>query len=95
MGSAHARYDAYQSAVHSTGINAALNIWLPMPFREHAKITLSNEGASDVTLFYQVDYTTGDRHPDDLVLTLATVLVLSPTLPAGFGTVVFLKVEVQ
>ncbi len=66
MGSAHARYDAYQSAVHSTGINAALNIWLPMPFSEQAKITLSNEGADDVTLFYQVDYTTGDRHPDDL-----------------------------
>ncbi len=66
MGSAHARYDAYQSAVHSTGINAALNIWLPMPFREQAKITLTNEGADEVTLFYQVDYTTGDRHPENL-----------------------------
>ncbi len=66
MGSSHGRVDAYQSAVHSTGINAALNIWLPMPFMEHAKITLSNEGGEDITLFYQVDYTIGDRHPETL-----------------------------
>ena len=66
MGSAHAKYNAYQSAVHSTGINAALNIWLPMPFREHGKIALTNEGANDVTVFYQVDYTIGDQHPADL-----------------------------
>jgi len=66
MGSANARINAYQSAIHSTGINAALNIWLPMPFKEHAKITLSNEGSDDVTLFYQVDYTVGDQHPEDL-----------------------------
>ena len=66
MGSANARISAYQSAVHSTGINAALNIWLPMPFLEHARITMTNEDAGNITLFYQVDYTTGDRHPDDL-----------------------------
>jgi hypothetical protein len=66
MGSAHGRINAYQSAVHSTGINAALNLWLAMPFREHAKVTLSNEGAENVTVFYQVDYTIGDRHPADL-----------------------------
>ncbi len=46
MGAANARISAYQSAVHSTGVNAALNIWLPMPFMEAAKITLSNEGGN-------------------------------------------------
>ena len=66
MGSAHARINMYQSAVHSTGINAALNIWLPMPFRERGKLTITNEGDADVTLFYQVDYTIGDRHPGEL-----------------------------
>jgi hypothetical protein len=66
MGSAQAKLHAYQSAVHSTGINAALNIWLPMPFRKSAKITLSNEGERDITVFYQVDYTIGDRHPKEL-----------------------------
>lgn len=66
MGAANARYAPYQSAVHSTGINAALNIWLPMPFRKNGKITLSNEGDKGITVFYQVDYTIGDRHPEDL-----------------------------
>jgi hypothetical protein len=66
MGNAHAKVNSYQSAVHSTGINAALNIWLPMPFREHAKMTLTNDGNEQVTLFYQIDYTVGDRHPLNL-----------------------------
>jgi len=66
MGSALAKVNAYQSAVHSTGINSALNIWLPMPFRNRGKLTLTNEGADDVVVFYQVDYTIGDQHPDEL-----------------------------
>jgi hypothetical protein len=37
-----------------------------MPFRERARIELSNEGDRDITLFYQVDYTVGDRHPEEL-----------------------------
>ena len=63
MGSAHAKINSYQSAVHSTGINAALNIWLPMPFDQNARITLTNEGTEPTTLFYQIDYTTNDNHP--------------------------------
>lgn len=66
MGAAHAKINSYQSAVHSTGINAALNIWLPMPFATHAKITLTNESERNVTLFYQVDYTIEERHPADV-----------------------------
>ncbi len=65
MGSAHAKINSYQSAVHSVGINAALNIWLSMPFGEHAKLTLTNEGERNITLFYQVDYTINEKHPDN------------------------------
>ena len=65
MGAANARVAPYQSAVHSTGINAAFNLWLPMPFEKEARITLSNEGDTDITLFYQIDYTIGDRHPGE------------------------------
>lgn len=65
MGSAHAKINSYESAVHSTGINSALNIWLPMPFSKNGRITLTNEGDFNVTLFYQIDYTIGDRHPED------------------------------
>jgi len=34
-----------------------LNIWLPMPFSKNARITLTNEGDENITLFYQIDYT--------------------------------------
>lgn len=63
MGSAHAKINSYQSAVHTTGINSALNLWLPMPFDENAKITIANEGDKSVTIFYQIDYTIDDKHP--------------------------------
>jgi hypothetical protein len=66
MGSAHAKVMPYQSAVHSTGINAAFNLWLPMPFKERGRLTLTNEGDRGITVFYQVDYTIGDRHPEEL-----------------------------
>lgn len=62
MGSAHAKINSYQSAVHSIGINAALNFWLPMPFNKSARMTLTNEGDKQISLFYQIDYTTGGMH---------------------------------
>jgi hypothetical protein len=65
MGSPHNRIVAYQSAVHSIGQNAALNFWLPMPFRSAARITLENESDQNCNLYYQVDYTAGDSHPRD------------------------------
>ena len=65
MGSAHAKVNSYQSAVHSTGINSALNIWLPMPFNKNARLTLTNEGDANISLFYQVDYTINNRHPEN------------------------------
>jgi len=65
MGSAHAKVNSYQSAVHSTGINSALNIWLPMPFNKNARIILANEGDVNISLFYQIDYTINDKHPEN------------------------------
>jgi len=66
MGFAHGKVMPYDSAVHSLGKNAGMNIWLPMPFNKRAKITLTNEGPKDVPLFYQIDYTLGDKHPRDV-----------------------------
>lgn len=62
MGFAHGKVTGYFSAVHSLGRNAGMNIWLPMPFTDRARITLTNEGNQDVPLFYQVDYTLEDKH---------------------------------
>ena len=66
MGFAHGKVMPYHSAVHSLGRNAGMNIWLPMPFNKRAKITLTNEGEQNVPLFYQIDYTIKDKHPDDV-----------------------------
>ena len=66
MGLAHGKVTSYQSYVHSIGENAALNIWLPMPFIRHARIILKNESDISFTLFYQIDYTINDEYDDDI-----------------------------
>lgn len=66
MGLAHSKVTSYQSAVHSVGEEAALNIWLPMPFSKSAKITLTNESFLNFALFYQIDYTINDKHSEDV-----------------------------
>jgi len=66
FGFAHGKVTAYQSAVHSLGERAGMNIWLPMPFRDRARITLTNETDESVTIYYQIDYTVDDRHPADV-----------------------------
>ena len=66
MGFAHGKVMAYQSAVHSLGQKAAMNIWLPMPFAKNARITLTNEGKEKVSVYYQIDYTIADKHPGNV-----------------------------
>lgn len=66
MGFAHGRVKSYQSAVHSLGEMAGMNIWLPMPFTKSARFTLSNDTDKKMPLFYQIDYTLKDRHPKDV-----------------------------
>jgi hypothetical protein len=66
MGFAHGRVMPYQSAVHSVGENAGMNIWLPMPFISRARLTLSNQGNRPAPLFYQIDYTLGNVLAEDV-----------------------------
>jgi len=66
FGCAHGRFTSYQSAVHSVSPKGGRNIWLPMPFVKHAKLTFTNEAKQRVTLYYQIDYTLGDKHPQDV-----------------------------
>ena len=44
FGFAHGKITSYASAVHSVGPTGGRNIWLPMPFVRHARITFTNEG---------------------------------------------------
>jgi hypothetical protein len=66
MGFAHGQVRPYQSAVHSVGEKAGMNIWLPMPFTRQARFVAANDGHKPCTLFYQIDYTVKDRHPKDV-----------------------------
>lgn len=66
FGFAHGKVSAYQSAVHSLGPLSGLNIWLPMPFTKQATVTLTNEHDTEVLFYYQIDYTLGDKHPEDV-----------------------------
>jgi len=68
FGFAHGKVMPYHSAVHSVGPTGGMNLWLPMPFQKRAKITLANEDSIESSkappIFYQIDYTLGDKHPN-------------------------------
>jgi hypothetical protein len=66
FGFAHGKVMPFQSAVHSVGPSAGMNLWLPMPFAKRAKVSLTNESDKQVPLFYQLTYTLGDKHPADV-----------------------------
>jgi hypothetical protein len=59
---------AFQSALFSNPEGRSFNCAVPMPFRTGMKIRLINESKVDIKmLFYDVDYTIGDRHGDDVL----------------------------
>jgi Protein of unknown function (DUF2961) len=56
-------YYNWQSAMLSVGSSKALNCFFPMPYRKHARITLTNDGKESIqNLYYNIDYRT-DSHP--------------------------------
>jgi hypothetical protein len=46
----------FQSEFFSSGEGRSFNCYIPMPFRKHVKITLTNEGKETCMLFYDVDF---------------------------------------
>ena len=53
----------FQSALFSNPEGRSFNCVVPMPFKTGMKIVLTNESSSDVDeLFYDIDYTLGDKH---------------------------------
>lgn len=53
----------FQSAAFASPEGRSFNCYLPMPFRTGMKIVVTNEGDKPLAmLFYDVDYTLGDRH---------------------------------
>ncbi|GGA63049.1 hypothetical protein GCM10011507_13330 [Edaphobacter acidisoli] len=52
-------YYRWQSEMLSVGSDKSLNSFFPMPFRHHARITITNEGKQPVhSFYYNIDYRT-------------------------------------
>ena len=57
----------FQSALFASPEGRSFNCYIPMPFKTAVKIVLTNESGKDLQLlFYDVDYTLGDKHDNDL-----------------------------
>lgn len=53
-------YHHWHSEMLSVGSVRALNSFFPMPYRHHARITVTNEGRQPIdSLYYNIDYRTG------------------------------------
>jgi hypothetical protein len=62
------RTAAFESALFSDPEGRSFNCYIPMPFRSGMKIVITNEGRADLRLlFWDVDYTLGDRHGPDML----------------------------
>ena len=58
------RMATFQSALFSNPEGRSFNCVVPMPFRTQMRIVMTNESGADLPeLFYDVNYTLGDRHP--------------------------------
>ncbi|HSS95691.1 MAG TPA: glycoside hydrolase family 172 protein [Terriglobales bacterium] len=56
----------FQSALFASPEGKSFNCFIPMPFKTGMKIVVTNESGKDLELiFYDVDYTLGDKHGDD------------------------------
>jgi hypothetical protein len=61
------RRTPFENALFSDPEGRSFNCAIPMPFRKSARITLTNESAKPVTLFYDVDLTRVKQHTDDVL----------------------------
>jgi hypothetical protein len=57
FGLGNGEYFLYQSAPLAVGADKALNCFFPMPFKKHARITVSNEGRESIeSLYWNIDW---------------------------------------
>ena len=71
---------AFQSALLSSPEGKSFDCIIPMPFKTGMKIVITNESAKDLQLlFYDVDYTLGDKHGENDLYFHAHFFHQSPT----------------
>jgi hypothetical protein len=67
--SGHATRSTVTSVPVTVAPNGGFNCYLPMPFRERARLTLESDHPTDVTgVYYQIDYADGVSLEDDAYL---------------------------
>ncbi len=58
----------FESALFSNPEGRSFNCNIPMPFRSEMKIVLTNESGMDLdNIFYDINYTLGDKHSEDML----------------------------
>jgi hypothetical protein len=68
FGTGLGRMAPFQSALFSNPEGRSFNCCIPMPFRTGMKIVVTNESGKNLDmLFYDVDYTVGDKHGSDVL----------------------------
>jgi hypothetical protein len=71
----------FQSALFSNPEGRSFNCVVPMPFKTAMKIVLTNESSSNLDeLFYDVDYTLGDKHTPNMLYFHAHYRRSNPTV---------------
>jgi hypothetical protein len=66
FGVSHGRIRPFESMFLTTAEGRSFNCYFPMPFTKKARLTIANEMGEDAGMFfYQVDYTLGDKIPED------------------------------
>lgn len=66
FGVALGRTAPFEAAYFDSPEGRSFNCRFPMPFRHGMRLVVANESPVDISmLFYQVDYTLGDRHGED------------------------------
>ena len=80
FGAAHGRPTALATALTTIQEGRGFNAYFPMPFREHVRVTLSNEGPRAFPLYYQIDYTLDEQIEDSQGLLHATFRRENPTV---------------
>jgi len=72
---------AFQSAFFSDPEGRSFNCVIPMPFKNGMRVVMVNESSNNLDeLFYEVDYTLGDRHPASMLYLHAHYRRENPTV---------------
>ncbi|HWQ56209.1 MAG TPA: glycoside hydrolase family 172 protein [Bryobacteraceae bacterium] len=68
FGTGLGRMARFESALFSSPEGRSYNCMVPMPFRSGMKIVLTNESGKDLeSIYYDVDYTLGDKHGPNML----------------------------